>query len=548
MRIIESDILVIGSGIAGLFFASKSADSGTINIITKAAIDDGNTRLAQGGIACVNNAHDNFESHINDTLLAGAGFCNREAVELMVSLAPALIEELVNIGVKFSKENNILDLGKEGGHSHHRIVHSTDITGSVIEQALVKNVSQFKSIHTFEYFIAIKLVVHDSCCYGTLALDTQTGESVFFRSKSTVLATGGGGQAYLQTTNPLLATGDGYALAYDARVPISDMEFVQFHPTMLHHAQAHGFLISEALRGAGAELVLPDASTFMQHYHPLGSLAPRDIVSRAMYTEMKVLGLPNLFLDARSISPKTIETHFPNINTTCLALGIDMLHHLIPVAPAAHFICGGVTTNLDGCTGLKQLYAIGEVARTGVHGANRLASNSLLEGLVFAFQTANHVKENLPYYKNSVLLPNFPVQKLPKTALEQKEIAHLRLAIQTLMWEHIGIVRCELGMKEGETALNLIGSRIQVLLKTIRLDRELIELNSIYKTAELIINAALKRTVSLGCHYIEYPNTYKNSGPPRDKNILKETVKVKELTQQIVDSEEIGNDHVIKIK
>ncbi len=528
MKVIESDILVIGSGIGGLFFSSKAAATGTINIITKAAIDESNTKLAQGGIACVNNDHDNFESHINDTLLAGAGYCNKEAVELMVTQAPGLIQELIEIGVKFSTEKNELNLGKEGGHSHHRIVHSTDITGSVIEQALIKNVALSDTIQTYEYFIAVKLVVEDSCCCGAIALDLKNDEYVFFKSRATVLASGGGGQAYLHTTNPLVACGDGYAIASEAGVAIADMEFVQFHPTIFHHENANGFLISEALRGAGAELVLPNGQPFMQNYHTMGSLAPRDIVSRAIYAEMKKLNLSHLFLDARSVSPTTIKEHFPNINETCLASGIDMQYHLIPVSPAAHFICGGAATDLDGCTSLRQLYAIGEVACTGVHGANRLASNSLLEGLVFAHQVSEHLKKYILNYKYSVLLPEFQMIQKRKSPFDELTIRSLRRSIQTIMWEKAGIVRTEVGMMEGKQKLHPIGIQIQQLLADIKMDRELIELKSIFITAELILNAAIKRKTNLGTHYVEPFNTI----PFTDYSPLakSELSKVKEMT------------------
>lgn len=510
MKTIQSDILIIGSGIAGLFMAVQSSASNRIHIITKAALDEGNTRLAQGGIACVTHNEDQFESHIQDTFIAGAGHGNPEAIKLLVTQAPALIQELIQLGVDFSMENQKLNLGREGGHTHHRIIHAADITGSVIQEALVTKVRSQPNINTFEYFLAIKVVVENSACQGVIALDLNTNETVFFQSNHTIIATGGCGQVYQNTTNPTVATGDGFSLAQNAGVKLKDMEFMQFHPTILHHPKANGFLISEAVRGAGAELVLPDGTAFMQHYHPLKSLAPRDIVSRAMFAEMAKHQCANLFLDATKIPIEILETHFPNIRQTCLNLGIDIHSQLIPVSPAAHFMCGGLETDLSGKSSLPGLYAIGEVACTGVHGANRLASNSLLEGLVFAKQAALDIKKNKLKGFTTIEIPTIQVGKQEITNSTFQEISSLKASIQTLMWQHAGVVRSEMGLLLGKIKLNIIGDKIEVLENEFWPFQALVELKSIHCTALCIIEAARNRHTSLGTHYIKSNATYYN--------------------------------------
>ncbi len=508
MKTIQSDILIIGSGIAGLFMAVQSNENKRIHIITKAALDDGNTRLAQGGIACVTHSADEFESHIQDTLVAGAMHGNPEAIRLLVTQAPTLIQELIQLGVDFSMENQILNLGREGGHTHHRIIHAADITGSVIQAALVTKVKSQTNTKTFEYFLAIELVIENSKCCGVIALDLNTNEKVFFQSNNTIIATGGCGQVYQYTTNPSVATGDGYALAKNAGVKMKDMEFMQFHPTMLHHSLANGFLISEAVRGAGAELVLPNGDSFMQFYHPLKSLAPRDIVSRAMFEEMIKHQCSHLYLDATNISEETLENHFPNIRQTCNNIGIDIHTQPIPVSPAAHFMCGGIETNLKGESSLPGLYAIGEVARTGVHGANRLASNSLLEGLVFAKQAAmkiNSEDEKLP------AILNFPVHTEIDHILNDatlSEIAYLKKSIQTIMWQHAGIVRSELGLLSGKIKLNIISDKIKLIGAEFPNAYQLIELKCISVSSECIIDAARERHTSLGTHYLKTKSKY----------------------------------------
>lgn len=510
MKTIQSDILIIGSGIAGLFMAVQSIETKRIHIITKAALDDGNTRLAQGGIACVTHNEDEFESHINDTLIAGAMHGNPEAIRLLVTQAPTLIQELIQLGVDFSKENQKLNLGREGGHSHHRIIHAADITGSVIQAALVTKVKSQPNTHTFEYFLAIELVIEKSQCCGVIALDLKTNERVFFQSNNTIIATGGCGQVYQYTTNPSVATGDGYALAKDAGVKMKDMEFMQFHPTMLHHPLANGFLISEAVRGAGAELILPNGNTFMQFYHPLKSLAPRDIVSRAMYEEMSKHHCSNLYLDATKISEETLESHFPNIRQTCLNIGIDIHTQPIPVSPAAHFMCGGIETNLNGESSIQGLYAIGEVACTGVHGANRLASNSLLEGLVFAKQAAIMInsKEETFYPALNLYSPTEINHTINDATIE--EINSIKKSIQSLMWQHAGIVRSELGLLLGKIKLNIIGDKIKNIENEFTNAHQLIELKCLFNTAECIIDAARERHTSLGTHYLKTKSKFSN--------------------------------------
>lgn len=508
MNTIQSDILIIGSGIAGLFMAVQSSDSKRIHIITKAALDDGNTRLAQGGIACVTHSTDEFESHIDDTLVAGAMHGNPEAIRFLVTQAPALIQELIQLGVDFSMENQMLNLGREGGHTHHRIIHAADITGSVIQEALVTKVKSQINTKTFEYFLAIELVVENSKCCGVIALDLKTYEKVFFQSNNTIIATGGCGQIYQYTTNPAVATGDGYALAKNAGVKMKDMEFMQFHPTMLHHPLAKGFLISEAVRGAGAELVLPNGDSFMQFYHPLKSLAPRDIVSRAMFEEMIKHDCSHLYLDATNISEEILDSHFPNIRQTCMSIGIDIHTQPIPVSPAAHFMCGGIETNLKGESSMQGLYAIGEVACTGVHGANRLASNSLLEGLAFAKQAALKINSEEKISPAVLKLPRHPA--LYKTINDATilDIENLKNSIQILMWQHAGIVRSKMGLLLGKIKLNIIGDKIELIENEFPEAYQLIELKCIYTTANCVIDAARERHTSLGTHYLKNKSKY----------------------------------------
>jgi len=503
MKIINTDILVIGSGIAGLSFAIKAASLGKVAIITKANCSTSNTQLAQGGIACVLDERDTFKNHIADTILAGDGHCNISTVENIVKNAPKMIQDLISLGIKFNKNpNSSLELGKEGGHSNHRIVHVNDESGLAIINTLLEKARSINNIQFFEYHFAIDLIKEKNVCTGALVFDIQKEEEVIFNSQLTILATGGAGQVFEQTTNPEIATGDGFAMAHNVGAKMEDMEFVQFHPTVLFHPKANGFLITEALRGFGAELVLPNGKPFMQKYHPSGSLAPRDIVSRAMFTEMKNQQKPCVFLDARFLDASELRKKFPGINKRCLELEIDITIDLIPVAPAAHYICGGVVTDLNGNTNISNLIALGEVACTGLHGANRLASNSLLEGLVLAenaFQNNNKNFYKIP--KNKVVF-NIK-QKTLKSKADKDLIRNLKEKTRVIMWNNAGIKRNKTDMRFAIDAISDIDHSVNNLLNSYRLSEDLLELRNIIITAKLILLSAIKRTKSLGTHFIE---------------------------------------------
>lgn len=503
MKIINTDILVLGSGIAGLSFAIKAAELGKVCIATKAACAESNTRLAQGGIASVQGKDDSFKSHIQDTITAGAGHCDVSAVEMVVKKAPKMINELYEMGVKFNlSQNNSLDLGKEGGHSHNRIVHVEDRSGMAVENILLKKARENKNITFYEYHFAIDFVKKNKKCSGAIVWDIKKNADIFFKSKITVLATGGAGQVYKITTNPPIATGDGIAMAYNAGVKINDMEFVQFHPTSLFHPKANGFLISEALRGFGAELTLKDGNPFMNKYHEKGSLAPRDVVSRAIFNEMKKNKTECLYLNATFLDSENLKKNFPSIYNTCLGFGIDITKQLIPIVPAAHYICGGVTTNLHGQTSLDRLFALGEVSCTGLHGANRLASNSLLEGLVFADAAINFISKNFNKISvnEKIEITDFSSGKIELKS--NKKIEVLENKIRKTMWKFVGIIRKPENLKKVEIVLDNIEKRTNDLLLKYRKNQELIELRNLLITSKIITTAALKRKHSLGTHFV----------------------------------------------
>ena len=391
---IEYDFVVVGTGVSGLSFALEASKHGSVAVITKRASENSNTAWAQGGICCVADDEDSFESHIADTVDAGAGLCDHDVVKTIVESAPSAIEKMVNIGVQLDKNSlGKYELGKEGGHSQRRVLHSKDTTGKEISEKLICSAKESENIEIFEHHFAIDVITTEKLgasgtneVAGIYVLNESTGEILTFRSDKVVLCTGGCGRVYLYTTNPNIATGDGLAMAYRAGAEISNMEFIQFHPTCLYHHELKNFLISEAVRGEGGKLIGKDGNEFMHKYDPRGSLAPRDIVARAIDHEIKKTGQPCVYVDIRHKSREYIEERFPNIYKTCLSVNIDPAIDPIPVVPAAHYQCGGVKTDVDGKTSINGLYAIGEVACTGLHGANRLASNSLLEGAVMAFR------------------------------------------------------------------------------------------------------------------------------------------------------------------
>ncbi|MDA0986389.1 MAG: L-aspartate oxidase [Bacteroidetes bacterium] len=509
-----SNFLVIGSGIAGLTFALNAAKLGSVTIITKKEKRESNTNYAQGGIASVFSNDDSFESHINDTLIAGAGICNEKRVEILVKEGPIRVKELLNFGAEFTFEGDEIQLRREGGHSHNRIVHANDLTGKEIERVLLQKISENKNIKILENHICVDLLTEHQTinsnfqkrCWGVYALDVNANKIKIFKSNVTILATGGVGQVYLHTTNPLIATGDGIAMSYRAGAKISNMEFIQFHPTSLFNSGSPSFLISEALRGAGAILKNKNGEDFISKYDIRGSLASRDIVARAIDSELKQSGEQYVYLDATHIDKQLLKNTFPNIYDKCLSLKIDITKEMIPVVPAAHYCCGGVYTTENGETSIIGLYAIGEVAMTGVHGANRLASNSLLEALVFSYRAFNKIKEVGDYKTN---LPEIKEWNDSGTINNQEWIliAHNRKEIQTLMMDYVGIVRSKIRLERAKDRINLILNEILEFYKRTKVTEELIELRNLAIVANLIISSALSRNESRGLHYIlDFPN------------------------------------------
>jgi L-aspartate oxidase len=526
---IQSDFLVIGSGIAGLSYALRVAEIGTVSIVTKKERAESNTNYAQGGIAAVVGTDDQFAYHIEDTMKAGGFLCHRDVVEMVVKEGPARIKDLMELGVQFTSNNKGIDLGREGGHSHHRIVHAADLTGKEIERALLAKIAAHPNISIFENHISIDLITehhlfrtekqsqNTTHCWGAYVLDVEKNVVKTFLASTTLLATGGTGHVYLHTTNPLIATGDGVAMAYRAGARIANMEFIQFHPTTLYNSGSPSFLISEAVRGFGAILRNTKNEDFMIKYDPRGALAPRDIVARAIDSELKRSGDECVYLDVRHLDSEKTKEHFPNIYQRCLQHGIDITKDPIPVVPGAHYMCGGVVTDTNGATSISGLYAIGEVAMTGLHGANRLASNSLLEAVVYSYRSAQSMLENGK--GNSVPL-NIPDWDESGTVNSEEWvlISHNRKEIQQLMWDYVGIVRSNHRLERAKRRINLILSEVKDFYKRTKVSEGLIELRNLSYVADLIIRSALERKESRGLHYTtDYPLL-------DDKNWLKDTV------------------------
>jgi len=507
----ESDFLVIGTGIAGLSFALQAAELGTVTIVTKRRMDDTNTNRAQGGIAAVLDSVDNFELHTSDTLAAGAGLCHEDAVRFVVWEGPTIVRQLVEWGVQFTRDGHgHLELGREGGHSRNRIVHAHDLTGAEIERALLRAAQTHPNVELLENHVAVDLITEHHLpgvrpgrritCWGAYVLDVRSERVYRFLARKTCLATGGAGQAWRHTTNPDIATGDGIAMAYRAGARVGNLEFMQFHPTTLYHPDERSFLISEAVRGHGGVLVNEGGGRFMEGVHPLKDLAPRDIVARAIDREMKTSGKPCVYLDVTHLNPDELKGRFPNIYQKCLSLGIDMTKQPIPVVPAAHYMCGGVLTGLGGATDIANLYACGEVALTGLHGANRLASNSLLEAVAFANEAINDIRRQR---RSHVALPGVPPWDDSETFDVEEWILmkHDRDEIRDLMWDYVGIVRSDIRLRRAEHRLELIWSEIEEFYRRTRVTAELVELRNMACVAALVVRCAVARKESRGLHY-----------------------------------------------
>lgn len=514
----QYDFLVIGSGIAGLMFALKVCHKGRVAIVTKKQRADSNTNYAQGGIAAVTAKDDSFAMHVRDTLEAGAGLCKEAVVRQIVEEGPARIAELIELGMKFTEHEipnshrTELDLHKEGGHSCRRILHAKDMTGRAVEEALLNATSSRPSIEILEEHCAIDLIttqklglIGPNRCVGAYVLDVKNNVVETFSAPVVVLATGGCGKVYLYTTNPDIAAGDGVAMAYRAGAPVSNMEFIQFHPTCLYHPRAKSFLISEAVRGEGAVLKTHDGREFMDACHPLKSLAPRDIVARAIDTEMKRSGSNHVFLDITHKSARFIIDRFPNIYQTCLQYGIDITKEMIPVVPAAHYQCGGVVTNVDGETEIQNLYAVGEVACTGLHGANRLASNSLLEALVCSHRAVQKaLASNIPPFEAPI--PSWQSGNAHDPD-ELVVISHNWDEIRRMMWDYVGIVRTNKRLQRAKKRIESLLEEIQEFYWDFKVTRDLLELRNLATVADLIITCASQRKESRGLHYnLDYPN------------------------------------------
>lgn len=514
------DFLVIGSGIAGMSYALKVAGKGRVALVCKTTLEEANTFYAQGGVASVTNLLvDNFDKHIEDTMIAGDWLSDRQAVEKVVKNAPEQIRQLIEWGVQFDKnEKGEFDLHREGGHSEFRILHHADNTGAEIQESLIRAVKQHPNIDIYENFFAVEIITQhhlgkivtrrtpDITCYGAYVLDLATKKVNTFLSKVTVMATGGIGQVYTTTTNPSVATGDGIAMVYRAKGTIQDMEFIQFHPTALYHpGDRPSFLITEAMRGYGAVLRTCDGKEFMQKYDKRLSLAPRDIVARAIDNEMKMRGEDHVYLDVTHKDAEETKHHFPNIYAKCLSLGIDITKDYIPVAPAAHYLCGGIKVDLNGCSSIQRLYAVGECSCTGLHGGNRLASNSLIEAVVYADAAAKHSLENIDHYSFREDVPKWNDEGTQHNE-EMVLITQSLREVNQIMSTYVGIVRSNLRLDRAWNRLDILYEETEKLFKQSTASKEICELRNIINVGYLIMRKAKERHESRGLHYsIDYP-------------------------------------------
>ena len=508
----QFDVLIIGSGLAGLTLALQVADQKKVCLVSKREITDSASSWAQGGIAAVLNSDDSVEAHIQDTLIAGAGLCDVAITRMVAEQGRIAVEWLIAQGVGFTRDaDSTLHLTREGGHSHRRVAHVADATGSAVQKTLVQKIREHKNIHILENHIAVDLITSkkmklkgENACLGAYVLDNSNGKVMTISAQQTILATGGAGKVYLYTTNPDVSTGDGVAMGWRAGCRVANMEFIQFHPTCLYHPQAKSFLISEVVRGEGGLLKLPDGTRFMPEHDPREELAPRDVVARAIDFEMKKRGLDCVYLDITHKPAKFIKEHFPNIYARCLELGIDITKQPIPVVPAAHYSCGGVMTDDKGLTDIANLYAIGETACTGLHGANRLASNSLLECLVFGRAAAQHILQ-----ANIHALPSLPVwdESRVTDADEEVLITHTWNELRRFMWNYVGIVRTNKRLSRALHRIDMLRDEVNEFYKNFRVSNNLIELRNLLQVAELIVKSAIERHESRGLHYSkDYPD------------------------------------------
>ena len=518
MTTLKFDVLIIGSGLAGMTLALHLAETRKVGLITKRDLLEGSSSYAQGGIAAVLDTGDSVEQHISDTLIAGAGLCNEATTRFIVENSKEAIDWLVDLGVPFTRDDSHqtgFHLTREGGHSHRRIIHAADATGAAVTSTLGQKIKAHPQITVLEDFIAVDLITSSKLglegkrCYGVYALDKLADQVVTIAANHTILASGGAGKVYLYTTNPDTATGDGIAMGWRAGCRVGNMEFIQFHPTCLYHPHSKSFLISEAVRGEGGILRLPDGTRFMPHHDERAELAPRDVVARAIDFEMKKHGLDCVYLDISYKPASFIQEHFPNIYAHCLALGIDITQQPIPVVPAAHYTCGGLVTDLKGRTDVEGLYAVGEVACTGLHGANRLASNSLLECMVIGKAAAADINAAAPVKQPTI--PGWDDSRVTDTD-EEVVISHNWDELRRAMWDYVGIVRTNKRLERALNRIKLLNEEIDEYYSNFHITNDLVELRNLVQTAELIVRSALARKESRGLHFSrDYPDTLPQS-------------------------------------
>jgi L-aspartate oxidase len=516
-QIFQFDVLIIGSGVAGLACALKLDKNLSVALISKGSLVDGSSWLAQGGIAAVLDEEDSIEAHVDDTLIAGDGLCHKDTVKFVVENGQKTIRWLVDQGVLFTKDksNKNFHLGQEGGHSFRRILHSADATGKAITRALIQKVKEASNIQIFEEHCAVDLITQEDSttnrmkCVGSYLLNLKSSEIGLFQAKTVVLASGGASKAYLYTSNPDGASGDGIAMAWRKGCRIANMEFNQFHPTCLFNADAKSSLITEAIRGEGGILLLPNGERFMNKFHKDGELAPRDVVARAIDHEMKRIGCDCLYLDISHRESSFIKESFPNVYEECLKYGVDITKDKIPVVPAAHYTCGGVIVSKDGQTDLSNLYVIGESSFTGLHGANRMASNSLLECLVYAESSASSINYRIPEISLPFEIPQWDESRVIQSD-ENVVISHNWDELRRFMWDYVGIVRTKKRLLRADNRIELLQNEIQEFYKNFSISRDLIELRNLTSVSQLIIKSAQQRKESRGLHYtIDFPDKSK---------------------------------------